>query len=648
MWAVVESNAEKHAVSLLRYIFSNSERSAKLYPCHGDESTRVPFADYSVTFPEQTSNSWFLVFREVFLVPSDMLVVPKVYSPVPACLLHVINNDTGKEVPMIFQRVEPHVYKQNQGGYTFVAEARSRDAPVPGGRWRIRLIGSRDGLPVLSREAPLSNFSVKEFRDYYIPNDKDLICRFSVRVTADHVSTIQIQTSKPDVYIRLAVLDRESEVASSTGKGCAVIPVFRFSSSSDMPPDRVREAGPERLRRQSGRGQIDRRPQGGGAEGSTSQQPAEILSHKYVIQARVLHKSWALDDSQKAFALALKDAGQERHKRYADPSAAATFPRSFRSHAPAAGFALPSEMSVEKQEDPVRPVSVDTQSTDSQKSATPKSNRKAKEREKEKSAAKLGSRPETQSLDASKPQWTLRVVCDQSDADWAEVRKDTERADEIRAMQRAWEAAEPGRAIKATQARLQFINKHLRGASSDEPVDGEEPEVTVAAEEGVDTAAQPPGPDVPSSPVAQTDQPRPAIHIPMDFTPFIRKCKAEPSLKDDSMAEEQRREKAEKIQGFRLIRDTILEHRKQELLSRTELKKQQLELYEGLQVALDQRRRSILQAREVYWQRLLEAELRKEEAESVREAARQAELEKNTPQSQVTNRKQPKSAGKKK
>ena len=42
-----------------------------------------------------------------------------------------------------------------------------------------------------------------------------------------------------------------------------------------------------------------------------------------------------------------------------------------------------------------------------------------------------------------------------------EVRKDTERADEIRAMKKAWEEAEPGRAAKALQSRLNYLQSHL-------------------------------------------------------------------------------------------------------------------------------------------------------------------------------------------
>lgn len=66
-----------------------------------------------------------------------------------------------------------------QGGYTFVAEAHTGDSPVFGGQWRMRLIGSREPLPQLARETPSNIFSVKELKGYYIPNQKNIICRLA-------------------------------------------------------------------------------------------------------------------------------------------------------------------------------------------------------------------------------------------------------------------------------------------------------------------------------------------------------------------------------------------------------------------------------------------------------------------------------------
>lgn len=56
----------------------------------------------------------------------------------------------------------------------------------------------------------------------------------------------------------------------------------------------------------------------------------------------------------------------------------------------------------------------------------------------------------SQQEDPNKPYWTLKLVTEHSEAEFLEVKRDTERADEIRAMKQAWETAEPGRAIKVT------------------------------------------------------------------------------------------------------------------------------------------------------------------------------------------------------
>lgn len=53
-----------------------------------------------------------------------------------------------------------------------------------------------------------------------------------------------------------------------------------------------------------------------------------------------------------------------------------------------------------------------------------------------------------QQEDPNKPYWILRLVTEHNEADFFEVKKDTERADEIRAMKQAWEMTEPGRSIK--------------------------------------------------------------------------------------------------------------------------------------------------------------------------------------------------------
>lgn len=43
-----------------------------------------------------------------------MLIVPKVYTTIPSCRLHVVDNDTLEEMPHVFFKVTPRVYVKNK------------------------------------------------------------------------------------------------------------------------------------------------------------------------------------------------------------------------------------------------------------------------------------------------------------------------------------------------------------------------------------------------------------------------------------------------------------------------------------------------------------------------------------------------------
>ncbi|AWP20067.1 putative androglobin-like [Scophthalmus maximus] len=544
MWPQVESDADKHAVFLLRYIIDHHfERKAQLFPCQQDEWTNTTFVDYSVSL-QDTANSWVLIFREVFLVPEEMLLAAKVYSPIPNCLLHVINNDTGEKLDMVLNKLAIHVFQPNKLGYTFVAEAVTPESPPVGAEWRMRLISSREPLPKLTREAPLNTFSVKEFCDYYIPNDDNIICRYSVQVTTDVQGTIQFQTSMQDVLIRLSILDQGKEVASNTGKGHVVIPIYFFLANKD-----------EKNQEKSGctsqeKGvKVEDAPQQKPGKSDLSpnqhQPPTEIMDQKYMVQAEVLYKSWELDESRLAFVQTLRDL--EKKERRAN------------------------ELEEMK--------SSSTPETPSRKSDTQKNNRKgAKAKGKAAATAKAEARPETV-LDLTKPHWTLRVVTDESEAESIEAEKDTERMDQITSIKKAWETVEPGRCAKALQSRLQFLN----------PVQPQED-----AAESTKLAAPKCDADTSLSNEKLTDT---SSTCPiMDYTPFIRCQKEFPVLLDTQMEEIQMRERLENIQTYRLVRDNVLEHQKQQELNRKELMRRQPGIYENMQADLWQRCKRFLEA----------------------------------------------------
>ncbi|KAF7253297.1 Androglobin [Varanus komodoensis] len=573
-----------------------------------------------------------LFYMEVFYVPEDMFIVPKVYSAIPTCVLHVVDNDTLEEMPRVFLRVAPHLYTKNKKGYTFMAEVQTGESPMMAGKWRLRLIGSYNPLPVLSRENVNNLYSIKEVKDYYVPNDKHIIFRYAVKVTVPLIATVQVQTSKSDVIIKLQVLDSEEEMVHSIGKGHAVIPAFHFISAERPLSSQSSKGGvvqnvpkkePEVVPKKKGAITAQKNVKSSvkaTQEGPVSSEEEPITlsvidenlvqqPHKYIIQASVLYNSWPLNESQLIFVQALKEL--EKNEIKAHP--------------------------VERHEESISILSPDIHSNlDGQKSAgSSKTTRKTKEKTTDK-AEKIAkekptsvARPESQQSDPNKPSWILRLVTEQNDMEALDFRKDTERADEIKAMKQAWEGAEPGRAVKAAQERMQFIHKCMRKGL----MESEAESVSAAVGSGEAGTVSPASELIASPAVAaetgSATQRKEWEHL--DLTPYIRKTLPEPVLKNESIIQEQEMHKAEEINNFRQFRELVLEHRQQEHMARNQLKQNVLEMYENLQASLDEARGRVLSVREAYRAKLLEAERLRQEALAAEEAALRAEQEKKTP-----------------
>ncbi|XP_068040990.1 androglobin [Anomalospiza imberbis] len=600
LWAMIELNFEQCAVTLLREIFKRNCNSVEKFPCYEDEWCKMYFTDYVVTYADQPPNAWFLVFREIFIVPEDMFILTKVFTTIPSCRLHVLDNDTQEEMPHAFFKVAPHVYAKNKKGYTFVAEAHTGDQPVPGGKWKLRFISSHSALPVLSREAVNNTYSTLQFKEYYIPNSEFLLFRYFVKVTAPHTATLQVQTSNSDVFIKLQVLDNEKEITSVIGKGNAVIPVFNFWSNQSLLSSQLKNLQSIQSSAVKETGRLKKGSSNSSKDSKTSsktdlvQECSVILtdessvsesfennvgspqhSHQYSVEALVLHDSWPLTESESLLVQELKE--------------------------------------MQKNEIKVKKIA-----------NIPKSTRRSKDKafekiEKEKFWKESPSL-ESQPGDSNAPYWILRIVSDQKEADFLEMKMDTRRVDEIRAMKEAWESAEPGRAVKAFQERVRFINKYAV-RDSEEPIAGAE------------TANL-----TPSSGEAGKQTPQTAIDSRLktqqkkweliDLSPYMRKTMSEPVLRNESIILQQQIHKEEKFNHFRQLCMLALEQKQKEENDRILLKQNILEMYENLQASLDEARSRVYSIREAYRNQLLEAEHRKEEELAAQEAALQAEQKK--------------------
>ncbi|VFV25448.1 calpain-7-like [Lynx pardinus] len=589
VWAILELNIEQYAISLLRLMFKSKCKSVESYPCYQDEETKIAFADYTVTYADQPPNSWFIVFRETFLFPQDMILLPKVYTTLPVCVLHVVNNDTMEQVPKVFQKVVPYHYTKNKKGYTFMAEAFTGDTYVLSSRWKLRLIGSYNPLPCLSRDSPNNTFTIKEIRDYYIPNDKKILFRYSVKVASPHPVTVQVRTSKSDAFIKLQVLENEETIVSSIGKGQAIIPAINFlgsekvvSSQSSKQILAVQTSSKKEqelyTKKKSTQGSqksykgrtvsatvdtgqpiLDEEPISMPTIEENASMPQQV--NKYIIQCLVLYNSWPLTESQMAFVQALKEMEKNDSKVHG-----------------------------EKHEELITLGSPDSHTiSEGQKSSGTSKTRKGKERSsekeklaKEKQAPRFEPQMSTfhpQQEDPNKPYWILRLVTEHNEADSFELKKDTERADEIRAMKQAWEMTEPGRAIKASQARLHYLSRFIRKIPDAESVPMSESQ-TKAPEDGPRSR----------SPTILEMSPqliRKALEC-VDIAQYVRKTRdADPVLQTEDLNQQQAMQKAEEVHQFRQYRTRVLSIRDIEQEEQLKIKDKILETYGEMRVSLN-------------------------------------------------------------
>ncbi|NXC48453.1 ADGB protein, partial [Penelope pileata] len=651
LWTAIELNFEQYAVMLLREMFRRNCNSVEKYPCYEDEWCKISFNDYIVTYSDQPPHTWFVVFREIFFVPEDMLIVPKMYTTISSCRLHVVDNDTLEEMPHVFLKVAPRIYPKNKKGYTFMAEARTGDLSLAAGKWKLRLISSHSPLPFLSRETVNDIYSTKEIKEYYLPNDKYIMFRYSVKVTASHIATVQVQTSNSDVFIKLQVLDNEEEIVSATGKGHAVIPAFKFLSNETLLSSRSSKSQiiQSAAKKESETGGLKKKKVRKESRSfSKTGLLQEILSvleeeslplenlennhgspqqpHKYIVQALVLYNSWPLTESQLLFVQSLKEMEKNEIKAYGEKFEDNSFSvkPNHSEGQKSASFSKPTKKSKDKT----------TEKTEKEKSN--------KERG---SLISLASQSEFQQADTDKPYWTLRLASEQREAENLEVKKDTQRADEIKAMKQAWESTEPGRAIKAFQERVRFINKYG-------PRDSEEPiaETDIA----ISTTRSAERDSFGLSMEKTESQAALESSLPMqekkweliDLSPYMRKTMSESVIRNKSIIQQQEEKKMEKINHFRQLRELVLEEREKEQKARALLKQNILEMYENLQASLDEARGRVHSIREAYRNELLAAELRKREELAALEAALQSEQEKKSKEAQK--KKQGKGLGKKK
>ena len=151
-------------------------------------------------------------------------------------------------------------------------------------------------------------------------------------------------------------------------------------------------------------------------------------AHKYVMVASITHDSWPLSDTAWPHIAEIRSAEEERASTSGGGGGGAKGKKPPSASSKGAG-----------------------------KGKKAKGGREGGGKE---TSEGVQSSPSLSAIDATKPHWTLRVVIRQRDREQFEMGKDTEREEELRAMQTAWETQQPGRLKKVSHTNTNPLSLH--------------------------------------------------------------------------------------------------------------------------------------------------------------------------------------------
>nr|QHX41472.1 Androglobin-like protein [Halisarca dujardinii]QIZ30880.1 androglobin-like protein [Halisarca dujardinii] len=261
------------------------------FPFFTDEWSRAFYKDFEGSYKEVPAQGWAVICREVFHFEEAQFAQFQMRLPFTSCRLHVLDNDTGRELPTVLKWAAPHVYSPNKHGYTVVVDGWMGSEPLPSGPFILRLLGSSPRLALRAHQGKASQVEggrekigtsllTKTIREYYKP-DRDLtVFGYSLKSQKNALISAHMSTSKSTALIRMEILDHGSSVITAEGCGSCVIPAYL-----------LRGAEPQVLKENS--------------DTPTEDTPSKHMHHKYTLRAVVLKNTWSVAES------AWKQLGEE-------------------------------------------------------------------------------------------------------------------------------------------------------------------------------------------------------------------------------------------------------------------------------------------------------------------------------------------------
>ncbi|KAK4475834.1 hypothetical protein MN116_000651, partial [Schistosoma mekongi] len=411
----------------------------------------------------------------------------------------LVNNDNGVTIrPSIEFPYTWFNLSENIHGYTLLGLVNENAVPAPSGKWSLQLLGpgviGNENLPKPLNTTTMnfiSNFYTIELEDYYEPNANGLLFRRRIVANNDSLITIHLRLSVPNVFTRICIKLGNKEMRSAEGYGGACI--FAYLLLTDIVTDEKDSLTSNSIRQLEANkmdnvklnlkdvnnskvttnklntvkvsprrsANVKKNVKPGSSSGSSTGNTSTIGSgggsssinsannerrHPSALPSTGLPHLHSLDSQQ---------SEEERYywiEAYVDSKC---WPLSI------SNWAFLEEQRYAKLEE-CQVNNNTTRSTSADKSSDSKTVKSASKSPGNKAVVpnqKSGSgRATSAKIDYNQAHWKMRIICNNSN-DIKVINMDNKIL-EIKAMKRAWEEMEPGRAIRGELSRTRYLEEN--------------------------------------------------------------------------------------------------------------------------------------------------------------------------------------------
>lgn len=293
---------ESLANQVLRNILKHHDKLRDIYYFSKDFEYTLQAQELKGTVTNITPNQWLPIIR--FVVnpqPSETVFASiDLFVNLPKYSVRMFKNETGEEIQRVVNNVVPTRYQHTKLGYTIFCYGWSEDQTLKELPWSLNIITMK-GRPVFYFLIDEVSFltinmppilAIEELSNSYIPNSRNYISKWIVRVVKPSLVSFRLRVSYEKVRMRLRVIDEENQVLSQIKGTCVVIlPMvyleFRRSSTEiTLERDNSDNIDEENSSEEK-------------VDSNESRSKDDVIAHTiYHVEASVLGNSWPLTDTE--------------------------------------------------------------------------------------------------------------------------------------------------------------------------------------------------------------------------------------------------------------------------------------------------------------------------------------------------------------